>query len=246
MGLFSRKKPQPQQPLPPVPRFPVPSGQLAPRYEPEFQQEPRLPEFPDLSHEPVTIPPPPEQPSFPRPAEEPRPLPQAAVRLEPVRVSLPPQPTARPQPVEIPVREPAFLRRPLQYPTREAVARDQAFPWQRVEQPAVSRPIIPDHPLPPVMPPQPVQRAPVSFSPPVREPGTMSVEDKPLFIKIGQYREAMSHLELLKQKVKEAEAALARLEDLRNKEATEITNAHTMLATVKDKLLAIDKKLFEV
>jgi len=74
----------------------------------------------------------------------------------------------------------------------------------------------------------------------------MSIEDKPLFIKIGQYREAMSNLELLKQKVKEAEAALAKLEDLRTKEATEITNAHTMLATVKEKLLAIDKKLFEV
>ena len=74
----------------------------------------------------------------------------------------------------------------------------------------------------------------------------MSVEEKLLFIKIGQYREAMSHLELLKQKIKDAENALAKLEDLRAKEQTEITNAHTLLATVKDKLLAIDKQLFDV
>ena len=274
MGLFSRKKPQAQ--LPPVPRFPAPSGQALPSYEPEFPhpEEHHGPEFPEVHAEPVTIPPPPVVPSFPRPQvddksqnaftrpmddrlptrQEPlaRPAPPVmphpeALQAQPYPPNVPMRP--RPTPIEIPVREPAFTRKPVQYPDRIAVATQQAAPWQRQEQP---RPTmnIPDRPLPqqPMMPPpQVMQRAPVSFtpSPPVVRP-TMTVEDKPLFIKIGQYREAMSHLELLKQKIKDAESALAKLEELRTKEQTEITNAHTMLATVKDKLLAIDKQLFEV
>ncbi len=272
MGLFSRKK---QQPLPPFPRFPAPSGST-PSYEPEFPhpEEHQGPEFPEVHAEPVTIPPPPSfprpqvddksQPAFVRtlderlpirqePIAQPRPIviphPEA-VRLQQQVQPQPVQQRPRQPPIEIPVREPAFLRKPVQYPDREAVANNQAAPWQRQEQP---RPIvIPDRPLPPqMMPPQPVSRAPVSYSPqhiqqPVREPQTMSVEDKPLFIKIGQYREAMSHLELLKQKIKDAEQALAKIEDLRAKEQNEINNAKTMLGTVKDKLLAIDKKLFEV
>src|SRR3989344_3909031 len=262
MGLFSRKKPQ--QALPPVPRFPVQQGGNMPSYEPEFphpqeQREQHLPEFPEFHAEPVNIPPPPVVPYSPKPQVDDKsqnvfirsmddrlPTRQEPLARPPTEI---PRPELAPQRVEIPIREPAFTRRPVQYPDRIAVATQQAAPWQRQEQP---RPTmnIPDRPLPqqPMMPPpQVMQRAPVSFtpSPPVVRP-TMTVEDKPLFIKIGQYREAMSHLELLKQKIKDAESALAKLEELRTKEQTEITNAHTMLATVKDKLLAIDKQLFEV
>ncbi len=303
MGLFSRKKPQPQGPLPPVPRFQVPSEQAQPGYEPEFnqQQEHHMPEFPDTHPEPMHAPPQPENPPFPRPVAEERqqvhpayvrplddrlptrqeplvrpalvvmPHPEATnlqppsmeysnsftlPQQEPAHIQspAPPQPAAR---AEIPVREPAFTRKPVQYPTRAAVAQERAFPWQREpqiiqrhflpprqEQP---RPLIPDRPLPPPMaPPQPASRPSISLAQtPLAQQHTMSVEDKPLFIKIGQYREAMSNLELLKQKIKDAESALAKIEDLRTKEQTEITNAKTMLTTIKDKLLAIDKKLFE-
>ncbi len=277
MGIFSRKKPQ--QALPPVPRFQVQQGAPLPTYEPEFprpeeHREQRLPEFPEFHAEPVNIPPPPQAPSFPRPqvddksqnpftrpiddrlptrqeplarpAEMPHP---EAPQAQPYPPNVPMRP--RPTPIEIPVREPAFTRRPVQYPDRIAVATQQASPWQRQEQPRPT--MIPDRPLPPqMMPPQPVTRPSVNVSlasqqptPPV-QPRTMSVEDKPLFIKIGQYREAMAHLELLKQKIKDAETALAKLEDLRAKEQTEIANAHALLTTVKDKLLNIDKQLFEV
>ncbi len=278
MGLFSRKKPQ--QPLPPMPRYAAQSGPSLPSYEPEF---------PEVHSESMIIPPPPQAPSFPRPQvedktqpeftrfmddrlpsrQEPlvRPVPVAMPHPEAMRMQLPPvqpQPPQRPPSVEIPVREPAFLRKPVQYPDREAVANEQASPWQRQEQPqpliqrappAQQRVMIPDRPLPSqIPPPQPMVRAPVSFTRPTtvdipgreRELASMQVEDKPLFVKIGQYREAMSHLELLKQKIKDAEATLAKLEDLRAKEQTEITNAHTTVAAIKDKLLAIDKKLFEV
>ena len=264
MGLFSRKKPQ--QPLPPVPRYFAPSGPALPNYEPEFHPpEQRMPEFPDAYAEPAHLQSPPPPPSFPRPQvddksqpafihspderlpirQEPVVRPAVAMpRREPVHMQMPPN--QRPAPMEIPVREPAFLRRPVQYPDREAVANQQRLPFQRVEQ--HPRPVIPDRPLPqPMMPPQPVARPPASFSPPqMQQPQTMSVEDKPLFVKIGQYREAMSHLELLKQKIKEAESALAKIEDLRAKEQAEIANANSMLATIKDKLIVIDKKLFEV
>jgi len=295
MGLFSRKKPQSQGPLPPVPRFPAPSGQALPSYEPEFPhpEEHQGPEFPEVHAEPVTIPPPPPVASFPRPQvddksqptfiqstdnrvasmqfsqspppafartvderlpsrQEPiaRPAPIVVPHPEAVRVQqYPPNVPMRPRPtpIEIPVREPAFTRKPVQYPDRAAIANEQRLSFQRAEMQARSM-SIPDRPLPqPMMPPQPMQRAPVSYTPaPTMPSQTMSVEDKPLFIKIGQYREAMSHLELLKQKIKDAENALAKLEDLRAKEQTEITNAHTLLATVKDKLLAIDKQLFDV
>lgn len=283
MGLFSRKKPQ--QPLPPVPRFSVQQGAPLPTYESEFprpedHREQRMPEFPEFHAEPVTIPPPPQAPSFPRPQvddksqnpftrpmddrlparQEPLVRPPEMPHPEALRVQQ--QPMMQPQqpmsprqaPVEIPVREPAFTRRPVQYPDRVAVATQQASPWQRQEQQQPRPTMIPDRPLPPqMMPPQPVTRPSVNaslasqhpMSSPA-QPRTMSVEDKPLFIKIGQYREAMAHLELLKQKIRDAEQALAKLEDLRAKEQTEIANAHAMLATVKDKLLAIDKQLFEV
>ncbi|GEM_PF-3104856 len=270
MGLFSRKK---QAPLPPLPRYPAPSGQQPPSYEPEFPHPESLqgPEFPEVHAEPVTIPPP---PSFPRPQvddksqpafvrmiderlptrQEPivQPRPIIVSHPEAVRLQQPVQPLPRPAAsIEIPAREPAFLRKPVQYPDRQAVANNQAAPWQRQEQP---RPIvIPDRPLPPpMMPPQPVTRPSVNVSlssqqpAPTIQPRTMHVEDKPLFIKIGQYREAMSHLELLKQKIKDAETALAKLEELRAKEQEEIIHAHDLLATVKEKLLTIDKQLFEV
>lgn len=250
MGLFSRKKPQP---LPPLPRFPAPSplggqqpqGPPLPSYEPEFsqQEEQKLPTFPDV--QPVRIEASPEPPRMPRPADErfviPRP-PEESLPFkqeeQPVRFQQPVQRRAD----EIPIREPAFLRR-QSYPEREAVANEQRLPFQRLEQP--KQPSIPDRPLqrPSFMPPPRVQM-PVSSS--SQQPGMMTVEDKPLFVKIGQYREAMSNLELLKQKVKEAEAVLIHLEDLRAKEQTEIGNAHTLLANVKEKLLAIDKRLFEV
>lgn len=262
MGLFSRKKPQ--QALPPVPRFPVQQGGNMPSYEPEFphpqeQREQRLPEFPEFHAEPVNIPPPPVVPYSPKPQVDDKsqnlfirsmddrlPTRQEPLARPPTEM---PRPESHPQRVEIPIREPAFTRRPVQYPDRIAVATQQASPWQRQEQPRPTM-MIPDRPLPPpMMPPQSVPRPSVSVSlpqPSAAQPRTMSVEDKPLFIKIGQYREAMAHLELLKQKIKDAEIALAKLEDLRVKEQTEITNAHALLTTVKDKLLNIDKQLFEV
>lgn len=270
MGFFRKKQQPTQAPLPPVPRYTIPSGEgqnMPSAYAPTFSQQPRPagPQFPDLSHE--------EQqgfapsaPSFPRPLQEPKPVASPPVytralderlpsqqqpftrpvatpqpRPEPIRVQMPPPPLSR-EPaqehrpsVEIPVREPAFLRKPAQYPDRAAVANEEQLPFQRAPMP---KPVIPDRPL----------RQPVSFhreSPP-EQIQTMTVEDKPLFIKIGQYREAMAHLELLKQKIKDAETALAKMEELRTKEQTELANAHTLLATVKEKLLAIDKQLFEV
>ena len=72
------------------------------------------------------------------------------------------------------------------------------------------------------------------------------VEERPVFVKLQQYREAMASIEILKQKLKEAEYILGKLEEIRTQEQVELTNCQNNLNKIKEKLIEIDKKLFEV
>ena len=81
---------------------------------------------------------------------------------------------------------------------------------------------------------------------PMFEPIERRSIEKPVFVKIEQYREALDNIEAIKTKVREAEELLSRLDQLRSQEDKELQNWHDNIGRIKDKLLSVDKKLFEV
>ncbi len=76
-------------------------------------------------------------------------------------------------------------------------------------------------------------------------PYTSSGEEKPLFIKIDHYKEALRAIDTLKAKIAEAEEVLHSLEDIRDEESKKLESWKSELTAVKDKLLTIDQSLFE-
>ncbi len=82
------------------------------------------------------------------------------------------------------------------------------------------------------------------------EPETREFEiekkEGPLFVRIDKYKEALHSLEYIKNRIKEAEHVLDEIDRLRMEEARELEHWKNELKAIKDKLLGIDKKLFEV
>ncbi|MBI2670898.1 hypothetical protein HYX18_02900 [Candidatus Woesearchaeota archaeon] len=70
-------------------------------------------------------------------------------------------------------------------------------------------------------------------------------EDKPLFVKIDDYEEAIYTLDKIKSKLKEADRILDELNKIRAEEERQLEEWKRDLASVKEKLLIIDKQLFE-
>jgi len=71
-------------------------------------------------------------------------------------------------------------------------------------------------------------------------------EEKPLFVKIEKYREVMATLNELKNKLKDAGDLLVELNNIKDREEEEIKSWHNDLESIKEKLLMIDKTLFEL
>lgn len=86
-----------------------------------------------------------------------------------------------------------------------------------------------------------------SFADPSPRPMPMMARetDKPLFIKIEDYRDSISSLELLRSKIKETEDYLEKLNDIRLAEEEELKKCRRNLDLIKQKLIIVDKKLFE-
>ncbi len=70
--------------------------------------------------------------------------------------------------------------------------------------------------------------------------------DKPLFVRIDDYKSALSALDALKTKIKEAEGVAANIDKLRRQEEQHLQKWQQELAALKSKLMTIDKSLFEV
>lgn len=70
-------------------------------------------------------------------------------------------------------------------------------------------------------------------------------EEKPLFVKIDDYESAIYTLDKIKAKLKEADRILEGLNKIRNEEEQQLEQWKRDLMTVKEKLLMIDKQLFE-
>ena len=276
MGLFSKKKTQPAsqgqppappyhpqqgQPLPPPKQHLPPQGQQLPpqakapgpvqpqgnsthqtfpQYESAFQKQ-QTPTFPEVNHNPY------EHPQQPKPIEQ-HPLPDKPEQ------QVPHPPAHTPDQMDIPIRQPNFMQQ-KKYPEREAYQEHKELPL--AQQPATQpKPFTPPQ-LPPQQPTQQPIEHPAQTTPQPRKPLTItptgqppteqsSSEDKPIFVKIGQYRQAMSTIQMLKQKLHDTEALITQLENLRTQEQQEINTAKTNLKSVKDKLMQIDKQLFEV
>ncbi len=78
------------------------------------------------------------------------------------------------------------------------------------------------------------------------EPAQNYTVEKPLFIKVDDYREAMGNIEALKRTLQETEQLLEKLSSIRLAEEEELKKAHSNLDAIKEQLLFIDKRLFEV
>ena len=125
--------------------------------------------------------------------------------------------SARPFPTQSPVMIPS--RVPLQRPTI-----------------AAPRPVVPSVITPFSRP---------SFSSPPAMAASR-VEDKPLFVRIDDYKVALDALNGLKEKLKEAEALLSSVTELRQQEEQHLQKWQQELQALKSKLLTIDHTLFEV
>ena len=80
------------------------------------------------------------------------------------------------------------------------------------------------------------------FSAPMENRGA----DKPLFVKIEKYEEAMSTVKSVKEKLKDAQLVLSKLERLKLEEDKEIQTWNRDIEAIKDKMINIDQVLFEV
>jgi hypothetical protein len=76
-------------------------------------------------------------------------------------------------------------------------------------------------------------------------PRQMFHEDKPLFVKINDYEEAIYTLDKIKAKLKESDRILEELNKIREEEERQLEEWKRDLSMVKEKLLIIDKQLFE-
>src|SRR3989344_1284599 len=72
-----------------------------------------------------------------------------------------------------------------------------------------------------------------------------SRDEKPVFVKIDKYKDALRMIEDIKSKIEEAEKSISELESIKNTEQKNIESWKSDLNEIKSKLLDIDKKLFE-
>ncbi len=73
----------------------------------------------------------------------------------------------------------------------------------------------------------------------------MNGEEKPLFVRIENYKDAMKMLERIKEELKRTDEVLEKLNEIRNNEERELEAWHSEVRKLKDRLLEIDRKLFE-
>ena len=70
-------------------------------------------------------------------------------------------------------------------------------------------------------------------------------QEKPVFIKLENYKDVLSTIENIRRKIKEAESILESKSKVRSEEERALESWKSQIETVKNKLLDIDKKLFE-
>jgi hypothetical protein len=77
-------------------------------------------------------------------------------------------------------------------------------------------------------------------------PVTIPMNDKPIFVKIEKYKEALKTVKEIKDKVSEAENVLRKIHNIRRTEEAELLHWEKELTDIKTKMVKIDRGLFEV
>lgn len=90
------------------------------------------------------------------------------------------------------------------------------------------------------------QFKPERFRLPIEKPRSILVEQKPIYIKIEKYKAAMKTLAEIKARLTEAEKILNNLTKIKNEEDQEFETWRNDLEQIKQKLLSVDQKLFEI
>lgn len=225
MGLFSRKKKAAPEPLPAIPMYP----QVA-------------------SSEPAHV----DMPPAEKNVGPERPLPPVIPEVDRSVLSLP-------------QREPAFLRQKREYPERASAAREEpSFEKPNFEQPShlpIGREArglaLEGNKLHTETQEQQARSNMAQLKPQAVRPAAERMvqeraateivsDEKPLFIKLEKYREALAVLETLKAKIHELDEDLQKIEEVRAQEQAQLQSAKEGLTKVKESLLNVDKQLFEV
>ena len=71
-------------------------------------------------------------------------------------------------------------------------------------------------------------------------------EDKPLFVKVDKYKESLKTVESIKTKLEEADNLLKKISRLREEEEQQLQEWQNNLEEIRQKLIKVDKNLFEV
>lgn len=79
-----------------------------------------------------------------------------------------------------------------------------------------------------------------------RQDHNVMTGDKPIYVKIDQYKEAVSNVERIKALCNEADKTLAEIGKIRASEDRELQRWQEDVNKIKEKLLLLDKKIFEV
>lgn len=84
------------------------------------------------------------------------------------------------------------------------------------------------------------------FQRPLATPSTRNiVKDNTLFVKIDKYQESMRTLNLIKESLMNTEHILNKLQQIKSQEDNEIMQWHEQIKRIKQKIVFIDRNLFE-
>lgn len=84
------------------------------------------------------------------------------------------------------------------------------------------------------------------FQKPLARPSTRNVvRDNTLFVKIDKYKESMRTLNLIKESLMNTEHILNKLHQIKSQEDSEIQQWHDQIKRIKQKIVFMDKNLFE-
>ncbi len=141
-----------------------------------------------------------------------------------------------------PLKFPEFPKEEPKIPSYEGVSPAEAASIKeaiapRLEIP-IRRPMM--RPTVPLIMERPVKK-------PYEEPEEKEIQKRgqTLFVQIDRYKEAVVKMEHIKEKIVEAEKILNKLDEMKRQEDEELLRWHEDLETIKNKILSVDRSLFE-
>lgn len=148
-----------------------------------------------------------------------------------------PQPIMRPQPMMGPGSEKVLVRRDaLPFPQPMYQAPPRAVPQQHI--PMIKHENIPigkEHPS--TLRPSLIDKGRMPEEAPLKQ-------GKTIFVKVGQYEEAMEKINAIMSQIDNAEDTISKLEKLREQEVQEIQTWKKELEDIKTRLKSVDMTLF--